>query len=517
MSERISVGSSYGNGWFIASIVLAILSFIGGGVLVAFHPEPGIAILALGALFVLIALVQGWSISRNRKWLTVTEDGFTYEDRRGVFDFSDDDIVELGTWARTKLNNGVPKSIVRTCRLILEAGEYRGDLNFQYSFPIERPDPHAEFLERNLQRLTDIAKDQIARSETLAGANWELEQREFHIRDNRQSETHSPDDFVAIDVVDNHVCIWLRGEAKPKVRIPAETLNALVLLRILGQRLQDRGVSNDDAPGLGRIIFERDHSISSGVLVFCFILGALMVGGSFVAAYYASQERNPTGPAILAGVLLLLGIGIPLLVWLNRINVLRCHTKGVCRMTTKRTRELEYKDMVVFSYGAIRQYVNGSYSGTTVTMNFEPSPDADAEPIKYSATMKNIDAELENLRDHVSTVIASEMKRRLDTGESIRWTEGMLFTPEGLQIDVAGGILNKAKSRKLPYVNCLFSLQEGYFYLFKRGGKDPLYTLPVSATNFFPGFMLLNQLSYEANQKTNPATDDGSTAPASTD
>ncbi len=505
MGERISVGASFSNGWFIGTIVLAVLCGIAGAALAPFHLEPGLVLLGIGAVFGLIALFHGLSIARNRKWFTSTAEGFTYEDKRGTFDFSDDDIVEMGTWAKTKLNNGVPKSVARECRLVLEAGEFRGDLQFAYTFPIEKLDPQTEFLERNLQRLSDLAIDRIAKGETLAGDNWEFDRTELHVREGRQSQTYPVEELVAVDAVDNKVCIWVKGEPKPVVRIPAEGLNALILLRVLGKRFQDQGYKPDDEPGLGRIIFERDHSITKGVLIFTFIMCGAMLAGSVVAAYFATQERDPTGPAILAGVLALLGIGIGLAVWLNRTNILRCHTKGVCRITTKATKELEYKDIRVFSYGAIRQYYNGSYTGTTVTMNFEPAPDSESDPIKYTATMKKLDAELDNLRDHVSTVVASNMNLALQSGQSVKWTEGMTFTPEGLLVEIAGGILSKAKNRKLSYYNCLFSLNEGYFFLFKRGGKDAIYSLPVSASNFFPGYMLLNQLSYEANQKAEGA------------
>ena len=501
MGERISVGASFNNPWFIGTIVLAAICALVGTVLAPFHLEPGLVLLGLGGVLGLLALYQGFSISKGRKWFTATADGFTYEDRNGSFDFADEDIVEMGTWARTKLSNGVPKTISRECRLVLEAGEYRGDLKFAYTFPIEKIDPHTEFLERNLQRLTDLADERIRKGDTLAGDNWEFDKNETHIREGRQSLTFPVDHLVAADVVDNKVCIWVKGEAKPAARIPAEGLNALVLLRLLCKRFQEQGYKPDDEPGLGRIIFERDRSITKGVLIFTFVLCGAMLAGAVGAAVVASQERDPTGPAILSGVLALLGIVIALAVWLNRTNILRCHTKGVCRITTKNSKELEYKDIRVFSYGAIRQYYNGSYTGTTVTMSFEPAPESESDPIKYSATMKKLDTELDNLRDHVSTVVASHMNQRLQKGESVRWTEGMTFTPEGLQVDVAGGILSKAKSRKLSYYNCLFSLNEGYFFLFKRGGKDAIYSLPVSAANFFPGYVLLNQLSYEANQK----------------
>ncbi len=505
MGERISVGASFNNALFIAEIVLAAICLVVGAALAPFHLEPGLVLLGLAVAFGVVALLHGLSIAKNRKWFTSTADGFTYEDKRGSFDFADDDIVEMGTWAKTKLSNGIPKTVARECRLVLEAGEFRGDLQFAYSFPIEKLDPQTEFLDRNLQRLTDLALERIAKGDALAGETWEFDKTELHVREGRQSQTYPIDTLVAADAVDNKVCVWVKGEPKPAVRLPAEGLNALILLRVLAKRFQDQGFKPDEEPGLGRIIFERDHSIPKGTLVITMILCGGMLLGAVVAAIFATQQRQPEVPTVLAVILTVLGIGIGLAVWLNRTNILRCHTKGVCRITTKTTKELEYKDIRVFSYGAIRQYYNGSYTGTTVTMNFEPAPDSESDPIKYSATMKKLDGELDNLRDHVSTVVASNMNLALQNGQSVKWTEGMTFTPDGLQVDIAGGILSKAKSRKISYYNCLFSLNEGYFFLFKRGGKDAIYSLPVSAANFFPGFMLINQLSYEANQKAEAA------------
>lgn len=501
MNERISVGSSFGNGWFIACIVVAVIALVAGGVLLTMQPEPGLIVLAIGGTFSLIAVVQGTLIARGRKWITPTAEGFTYEDRRGTFDFSDDDIVEIGTWAKRRMSNGVPKGYLRKCRLILEAGEYRGDLQFSYSFPITKPDPLAEFLERNLVRLTENAAASLLRGEAITGDSWILDSRELICRSRRQSESFPVNELIAADVVDNQVCIWIRQEPKPIAKFPAEELNALILLRHLNKQFTDQGIKVDDEPGLGRIIFERDQSFSKATLVFVVILCSAMGLGSLYAAYLATKERDPSGLAFLSFVLFALATGIFAAVWLTRISILRCHTKGIVRITRTKTRELQYKDIQVFTYGAIRQYVNGSYTGTTVTMKFEPAPHTELEPIQYSATQKHLDGELENLRDHISTIIAKHMKERLDRGEDLDWTTGLVFTKNHLKIDTPGGILSKAKSRKLPYENCLFSLNEGYFFLFKRGGKDAIYSIPVSTKNFFPGFILLNQLSFEANQR----------------
>lgn len=508
MDERISVGTSFGNGWFITAVVIAVGGAFAGLSLIAFHPGPATVILGVAAVFVLIAMAKGFAIARGRKWVTPTDDGFVYEDRRGEFEFRDEDVVELGTWARTRFSNGVPKSILRDCLMVLSAGDFRGDLQFSFSFPVDKLDPLAEFLERNLDRLVKEATERIDKGDALVGDTWELDKKELVFTDKRRSEAFGAEELSAADVVDNKVCVWIRGEPKPVVQVPASSLNALVMLRVLGKRFEARGTKpDDDEPGLGRIIFERDNSTSTGLCVFAVVVGALMFLGGCVAAFFATQERNPTGPIVLAAILVLLGPGIAVAVWFNRISILRCHSRGVARITTKMTKELEYKEVRVFSYQAIRQYVNGGYTGTTVTMTFEPAEGSNRDTIHYSATMKKIDVELDNLRDHVSGVIAKHMKDRLDEGKTVRWTDGLRFTPEGLELELAGGRLSAGKSRLLAYEKCTFTLQDGYFFLFKKGGQDSLYSLPVSAPNFFPGYALLHQLVYPPRPKEDEEED----------
>lgn len=503
MDERISVGTSYSNGWFIAWIVLAALGVIGGLSLLAVSEEAALIVAILGLGFGIVAMCHGVLISRGRKWFTSADDGFTYEDRRGEFDLRDEDIIEIGTWARTRYSNGVPKSVVRDCLLVLSAGDFRGDLKFRYAFHVQKLDPLTEFLDRNLERLAGAAAEEIRKGEALVGEGWELDARELVVT-GKQSDAFAVEELIAVDVVDNKVCVWVCGEPKPILGMPAQSINALVLLRVLARRFQERPAGpQDDSPGLGRIIFERDRSIATGVIVFCFILaGLLMIGG--VAAVLLFKGGDATGGIIFGGILLLLGPAIAAGVWYNRVNVFRCHSRGVCRITTRSQKELEFKDVRVFSYTAIRQYVNGGYTGTTVTMRFEPGEDSNADEMTYSATMKKADMELDNLRDHVSSVIAGHMKRRLDEGKSVRWTDGLRFTPGGLEIELAGGRLSAGKSRLLAYEKCACNLHEGYFFLFKKGSQGSLYSVPVGVANFFPGFALLNQLLY----LPRPAEDD---------
>jgi hypothetical protein len=502
MEERVSVGSSFSEAGFVSLVCLAVLGIIGGLTIVFFQPVAGGIIAGVGLLFAMFSLLRGIGISRGRRWITPSDEGFLYEDRNGEFDFRDEDIVEMGTWAKVLYSNGVPKSVRRDGNFVLSTGEHSTELKYSYGYPIAKHDPLMEFIDRNLERLTTQSVEQIANGEPLAGTSWELNNKELISNTKQSNEAFPVTTLTAAEVVDDHVNVWIRGEPKPVFRVPAGSPNALVLLRTLNKQFEKSGVKPDeDEPGLGRIIFERDATISMTVCIATAIIGGLMFLGGLVAVYFATQERNPTGPAILAAALIILGPGIAFAVWANRINVMRCHVRGVSRLTTKTTKQLEYKDVRVFSYSATRQYVNGAYTGTTISMTFEPDEESDLKRIHYSTTLKKVDGELDNLCNHVSMVMAQHMKTRLDAGEDVPWTDGLTFTPDGLELRIAGGILSKGKHRVLPYLESAFSLHEGYFYLFERGEKNSLYSIPVSQANFFPGYTLLSLLAYPPRPK----------------
>jgi hypothetical protein len=179
-------------------------------------------------------------------------------------------------------------------------------------------------------------------------------------------------------------------------------------------------------------------------------------------------------------------------IWNRRINMFRCHAYGVARTTPKGVTKLQYREVGTFTYSGVRQYVNGAYTGTTVTLRFEPLDEEKGEPIVYKATFKNADDELENLREFISRVVAGHMLRRLQAGQIVRWTKNLVFRPDGLEVAKVGWFRGKGESNVIPYNQIsAHDVTEGIFRLAFGGQRNWAVEEPVSQPNFFPGYVLL--------------------------
>ena len=175
--------------------------------------------------------------------------------------------------------------------------------------------------------------------------------------------------------------------------------------------------------------------------------------------------------------------------WFGRQNILRCHARGVCRIKNGTTTEMRYDEVAVFSYSATRNYHNGAYTGTILTMRFEST---DGRKLDYSTTVRNADDALDNMREHVSRVVAAGMKRRLDAGKRVFWTDRVTFEPDGIAIAGKSGLFGKGDDLFVEWDDVAdVGMDQGNFALFARGRTKAVYETPVSTPNFFPGFYLL--------------------------
>ena len=489
MVARRSVGTRYTEPLLV---LLAIAAGAAAGfVLHAASQGPVDPVLgAVAGAVIGLFLARLGLVALGRRWISGTEKGFILENRHGTFAFTYDDIADLATKSTIRFSGGVPHGTIRSGTIVLRDGRAFRRVRFRYEFAVDRTDPLGFFFESLLTCLTDRAKAAVASGNGLRGAGWELTVEGLWVRAGLVDRLTSINDVAAVDLVEGNVCVWTTGERHPSVRIPVGTANALVLLNVLGEQVQARGIDPDETVGgLGRVMFEREPNNLVTLFVITLVFVAMMaamgaVGGGADAAGFVGAGASVIGGAVF-------------LIALLTTCTFRCHARGVFRRNGLRTRELRFEDVGRFAYEAVRHYRDGFYVSTSVRMSFVPKPDVGGRAITYSASLTNCDLELEALREHVSRVVGANMLRRLERDRSVQWTEGLRLYSDGIEITTRGGWFKRSASYHIPYYKIgNTEIHEGYFYLYLPGVRKAVYTTPVSADNFFPGHVLFEAIRF---------------------
>ena len=418
---RVLVRGRYNDNPFIACLGFGIIGLLVGVYLILFAEAmtAGMIVVGLGGGLLVLALFRWVVLSVRRLWLEdLEEDRFTLSDKRRTVELADTDLVEMATKVSVFYENGLPKSGQRKTTLLVDAPEFPTELDLSYKRPLKNPDPLAELFERWHTTMMAKAEEELQTSGVIVGTNWSLTRDDMSYQPEGKAKADevsvSVRSVAAAEIVDRNVCLWADGEDLPFLKVPLGTPNAIALLVMISKLNRDKPASNADAKGLGRVIFERNAGWSKGAISGSVIFGLiLLVGGS---ALIFSQLNNgpPTlGVYILAAGLCVIGIGLPLAGWLQRKNLLRCHERGLHRNINGKVTELRYEDIRSLTYSAVRHYYNGAYTGTIVSLLFTTY---DGASTKYTATFKNADDELDNLRDHASRVMAGTMLKKLEAG-----------------------------------------------------------------------------------------------------
>lgn len=493
MNDRVSVGSTYGDALFVLCIVAAVLGLLGGGLTFAGGGdlEPAVAIAAAGGFFALLAVVRGLVIAAGRKWIADTDRGFVLTAGSRDHKFDDEDVLELAAKVTTRFANGLPKAHVRRGTLRIDSPDFPHPVAFRYEWPLNREDPLIDLFERLLGRLAKRAEKELARDGELAGDGWALTRDGLEFPAAADTELLRFEQMTAAEVVDEQVCVWAAGEPRPTFKVSLDSPNALVLLEVLVKRLADRPPDDlDDPESLGRVIFERNISHTPAALfVGSLFAVVLFLAGVAALYFYLTEPAGNRPPLVLVIVPHAVAAAVAASLWFGRQNILRCHARGVWRVKNGTTTEMRYDEVQVFTYSATRNYHNGAYTGTTLVMQFE---DVDGRKLNYTSTVRNADQELENLREHVSRVVAAGWRRRLNAGKTVPWTDRVTFEPDGVAIAGKMGLFGTEDDLFVEWDDVDdVRLDQGKFALFASGRSRAVYEATVATPNFFPGFFLI--------------------------
>ena len=149
------------------------------------------------------------------------------------------------------------------------------------------------------------------------------------------------------------------------------------------------------ASGLGRLLFERRAKAGFTLAAIFAVLGVVLGAAALV-----NRETRPLGIALLTGATVLFVLGVAF-----GSALLRCYEQGLVRRWARRELRLRYDEITEFTYGATRTFHNGAYAGTLLSLTFR----APQGTIRYMASVQNMDADLDGLRDHIAERIADRM------------------------------------------------------------------------------------------------------------
>jgi hypothetical protein len=494
MAERLLINGEP-LGWFFPGRVLAGLATALALVCAMFENwrAAALLLLALGITLLLIVEISAAVIRRRRAWLEILPDGFKVWDRHGERAYQDFEVVAMAYGLRPIHSGGVLIGYARICRLWPRQGAV---IEVRDRLPAGAHDPLADWLERLDSLLKEGFSQALEQGVEISGDGWTLSNREFcDCRLDRENRIKLSD-IVAAGRFKDQIGLWIRGDEEPSVCLPQTGRNACFLPILLEPYLAKETARQEVSPeGLGRVLLKRQQSriVAAGACLF----GCIMAVVGLMAVFEGAEDK------LMAALVAVGGLGLLVLSAHLLMLDFRCHEWGVsCRNLFGR-RQLLYRDVEAFTYQATIMYYEGIYAGTTVNLRFDPSA-GHGSAISYSGNLKGQDADLEQLRDEVSRVIAIQMHQRLSEGEIVPWTDNLAFHDDGLAYRPRR-VLGRSQPKLLKYEDCrAFQVKDGVFYLFETGNDEAVIYVNTNSRNFFPGFCLLAMLHAPSEYDTPP-------------
>ncbi len=490
MSERILVRGEFG-GWFTAGRVVGPLVTVIGFIVYAFQPIGTQWITTLGLIWMITFESIATLRRMNRLWIEVLPDGFMLIDRKQEVEHEDDDVQSLALSQKKSFSNGDADGFVRTARLWLQS-ESR-PVFMKNRFKAGKTDPLAGFFDRLANKLIEQREEALGSGHSISGDGWRLTDRELHFQRGSGEESLRMEEVQAIDFFEGKMSVWRKGLDEPYVRFSDDGRDAWMLPRLMSSRIKP---DESDNSGLGRILFQR----RSSKLTVGFLAASGLVAIAFGGTMLALEAIDTFGFVFI----LLLTVAFWLWAWSSSKSAFRCHERGVYQAKMFGEKQLKYQDVAEFTYRATRHYHNGAYTGTILSLKFQPAAGA-GKAISYGATVRNEDADLDSLRDFISRVIAARMANELAAGNVTPWMSNIRFRPDGLEYNASGFLRTKKETTLMPHADYGgWNVQGGTFLLFARGNSKAVLKAQTSEPNFFPGFYLL-QLIYHQQAAEGPA------------
>ena len=485
MDERILVRGDLSI-WVHVGRALGFAALVVGVVIGLAGPPWGWIIAAGGGALWICLEAVAFKARWVRTKLIIQSEGFIVEDRRGNWAIHDAEVVAVALESKRNFSQAEVSSVTRTFRLWTERD--LEPVTMHGTIKTGKPDPIAGLIDRLHDAVLARMEGDLARGLAAQGDGWQMTSMVLSIGRPPRDQQFPLGEITAIDQYDGRMCLWRRGLDEAAAKLPLGGRNVYLLPALLAPRIspQSESAAALSPTGLGRVLFQRKPH--AGV-VFGFLLSGLALNITGLALLLTLPKWQDG----LIWFLCLSTVGIilfPVGVW-TAFQAFRVHERGVWQGSLFGQKLLRYEDVGTFRYQAMDHYHNGVYVGTHLTMDFRPISPELGKRIRYNASVRGGDDDLDTLRDHVSRAIAANMAELYNAGQPVFWTSNLQFLREGIRYR-PGGFLGRKEPVILPYGDYGgYDIQQGVFYLFARDNPKAVCTEPTSAENFFPGFFLL--------------------------
>lgn len=455
--------------------------------------------LAAGIGLAIFAIMIAVVFYHKRRFLCPVDDGFIYITSQGERKFHDDDVMCVSLYSQEHYFWGNLQTVTRRFIIWVETSAAPERIVCDSNLKPSAADPLQRFVVRIINGLHQAARYTYHKGERVAGDGWALERGQLVLSSGRSTGVYAIEDLAAVDIVDEQINVWRRGQDFPIGRISVRTANAHLLLLMLNELLTERaeeGEANSRNGHLGRVIFERRLGSKSFELTgwLAVAVVALVSLSMIIAAGVDRNARRRVRRAIAGMVFGSLALGGGTFLGLKRRTRFRRHAFGVYQRGLFSERRLRFSEIASFSYIAVRRYSHGIYNGTALAMTFHPAPGLNLKPILFGTQIYNIDAELDRLRDEVSRVIANRMNDYWLRNANCPWLPYLTFRADSLEycpLTFTG--------RKPPVLIPLssianFSISNNTFHIWQEGQRRPVVSEEITQPNFYPGLTFLSKL-----------------------
>lgn len=230
-----------------------------------------------GTVALIAAIVLQRRRRARRRWVADTGSGFEVVDADGERSYGDDEITSVAIRIERKYKDGAIASVIRRFLIWTENDAVPSQpIEMVNQINAGNSDPLGDLITRLNDRLVTRAEAQLAAGRPVSRPGWSLTAESLRFDRKEGPLMTRLDEIVAVDSIDDHLCLWHKSDDAAWMRVPLNQPDAYLLGQILSNRLAKRPPveTTQNGKSLGRVLFERKAS------------GRTLVAGIIAAALF---------------------------------------------------------------------------------------------------------------------------------------------------------------------------------------------------------------------------------------